>query len=174
MAGNADFRPLPKALALFLILTDLDANSTMLAGNRGNRLDKMVDLDGWAIQLADQESFDIERITSVAKGFSCVNGGPIHHLEAARNDAGGNDRSDAITALLAAVKTHQHRAGGFRLFQDPNGHLGDHAKKAFGSGHQAHQVVAIAIQMLAAKADDIAIGQHHLKAQDIVGGKAVF
>ena len=68
----------------------------------------------------------------------------------------------------------QHGARGLGLRQDAHGDLGDHAEQAFGAGHQAEQVVAVGVEVLAAEADDVAVGQHQLQAQHVVGGEAVF
>jgi hypothetical protein len=58
--------------------------------------------------------------------------------------------------------------------QDAHGDLGDDAEQAFGAGHDAKQVIAFRIEVLAAEPHHLAIHQHHLDAEHIVGGEAVF
>ena len=58
--------------------------------------------------------------------------------------------------------------------ENPHGDLGDDAKQSLRAGHQAEQVVAVGVQMLAAEADDLAGDQHHLDAEHVVGGQPVF
>ena len=60
------------------------------------------------------------------------------------------------------------------FLQDAHRHLGDDAEQPFRAGHDAEQVVAVGIEMLAAEADDLAGHQHHLEAEHVVGGQAVF
>ena len=99
---------------------------------------------------------------------------PVHHFHAARNDAGPDDVGDALPALLARGKADQQRARRLRLLQDAHGDLGDDAEEALRAGHDAEQVVAFRIEMPAAEAHDLAIHQHHLDAEHVVGRQAVF
>ena len=52
--------------------------------------------------------------------------------------------------------------------------LYDDAEQPLGAVHQAQQIVALGIQMLAAEADHRAIHQHDLQPEHVVGGQAVF
>ena len=79
-----------------------------------------------------------------------------------------------VAALVDRGEADQHGARGLGLLQDAHGDLGDHAEQAFRAGHQAEQVVAVGVEMLAAEADHVAVGQDQLQAQHVVGGEAVF
>ena len=61
-----------------------------------------------------------------------------------------------------------------RLWQDADGDLGNDAQHALGADHDAEQIVALRIEMLAAEPDDLAVDHHHFDAEDIVGRKPVF
>ena len=84
-----------------------------------------------------------------------------------------DDRGDAVARLLGRGKTDQQRARGLGLLQDAHRDLGDHAEQPLGAGHQAQQVVAALIEMLAAETHDVAVRQHHLEAENVVGGEPV-
>ena len=60
------------------------------------------------------------------------------------------------------------------FLQDAHGDFGDDAEQPFRAGDDAEQIVAAGIEMLAADAQDLAGHQHHLDAEHIVGGHAVF
>ena len=60
------------------------------------------------------------------------------------------------------------------FLQDAHRDLGDDAEQPLRAGHDAEQVVALRVEMLAAEADDLAVHQHHLDAEHVVGGQAVF
>ncbi len=164
----------PEALALGIAGADPDVAGAVLAGDAGDQLEQMVDLGGRAVQFADQQGLHIERIARMAERLGGVDRRAVHHLQAARDDAGRDDRGDAITALLVRREAHEHGACGRGLGQDPDGDLGNHAQQALGAGQDAHQVIAIGIQMLAAQPDDLARRQDQLQTHQVVGGQAVF
>ena len=47
-------------------------------------------------------------------------------------------------------------------------------EQALGAGHQAEQVVGLGVEMLAAEPHHLAVRQHHLEPEHVVGGEAVF
>ena len=108
------------------------------------------------------------------EGFGGVDRRLVHHLHAARNDAGADDARHAFAGGLDLGEADHQRARRFRLLQDAHRDLGDDAEQAFGAGDDAHQVVAGVLGRLAADADDFAGHQHDFAAQHVVGGHAVF
>ena len=103
-----------------------------------------------------------------------VDGGFVHHLHAAGNDAGADDGGDAVARRLVRGEPDEEGARAFGLLQDAHGDLGDDAQKPFGAGHQPEKVVALAVQVLAAEADDLAVDEDHLQAQEVVRRQPVF
>ena len=65
----------------------------------------MIDLGLGSVELDDEQGFGIERVPGMHEIFRRMDGGPVHHLHAARNDPGGNDLGDAAP-------------GNFRLFDN--------------------------------------------------------
>ena len=77
-------------------------------------------------------------------------------------------------ADFARVESNQQRAGRFRCPKYPHGDLGHDAKHSLRADDKSEKIVARLVEMAAAEPDDLAGHQHHLAAQDIVGGEAVF
>ena len=77
-------------------------------------------------------------------------------------------------ASSTRVEAEQRRPRAFGRAQDAHGGLRDDAELAFRAGDQAEQVVARAVEMVAADLDHGAVDQHQRDAQQVVGGHAVF
>ncbi len=90
------------------------------------------------------------------ESFRCVDRGFVHHLHAARDDAGADDFGDALSGGFDLRETDHQRPRRLRLLQDPHRDLGDDAEQAFGAGDDPHQVVAAILRGLAADLDDFA------------------
>ena len=71
-------------------------------------------------------------------------------------------------------ESNQQRSGRFRCPENPHGDLGHDAEHSLRADDKREEIVARLIKMAAAEPDDLAGHQHHLAAQDIVGGEAVF
>ena len=145
-----------------------------IPGDRLDAPDQMIDLRLRAVELDDQQRLDVERIAGMHELLDGVYRGPVHHLHAARNDAGADDPRHAGTRVFRGRKADQHRACAFRLLQDAHRHFRDHAEQSFRAGDDTEEVVAAGIEMLAAEPDHLAGHQHHFEAQHVVGGHAVF
>ena len=60
----------------------------------------MIDLGLRAVELDDEQRLDVERIAGMHEGFDSVDCRLVHHLHAARNDAGADDARNAIARIL--------------------------------------------------------------------------
>ena len=60
------------------------------------------------------------------------------------------------------------------VLADADGDFGDDAQHALGTDHDAEQIIARRIEMLAAKLNDLALDRHHFDAKDVVGREPVF
>ena len=134
----------------------------------------MIDLGARPVELDDQQRLALQRIAGMDEILRGVDRRAVHHLHAARNDAGADDVGDALAGLLAGGEADQQRARRFRLLQDAHGDFGDDAEQPLRAGHDAEQVIALAVEMRAAEPHDRAVHQHHLDAEHIVGGQPVF
>ena len=118
--------------------------------DRLDPLDQFVDLDPGTVELDDQQRLDVERIAGMDEGFGGMDRRLVHHLHAARNDAGADDPRHAFAGRLDLREADHQRPRGLRLLQDPHRDLGDDAEQAFRAGDDAHQVVAGVLGGLAA------------------------
>ena len=134
----------------------------------------MVDLGLAAVELDDQQRLDVERIAGMDEVLGRVIAGrsiismPPGMMPAAMTSATQSPAPSTVGKPISTARA----AGGLR--QDAHGHLGDDAEQALGADHHAEQIVALGIEMLAAEAHDLAVDQHHLDAEHVVGGEAVF
>ena len=62
--------------------------------------DQVIDFGLAAVELDDQQRLDVERIAGMDEGLGGCDGGPVHHLHAAGNDAGADDGGDAVARAL--------------------------------------------------------------------------
>ncbi len=76
-------------------------------------------------------------------------------------------------AVSLELKSDQHRPRAFRRAQDAYRRFRDDAELALRAHDQAHEIVAGRIEMGAADVDHLAVHQHHLQAQDVVGGDPI-
>ena len=152
----------PKALALFLVLADLGGDDAGVAGNPFDDFDQVADLDLGPVQFDDQQGLDVEGIAGMDKLLGSVDRRFVHHLHAAGDDPGTDDRTDAIPRRLAGGEPEKQGACRLRLLKDTQGHFGNDPEQALGSGDQAQKIVPFAVQVLAAKTDFLAVHQHHL------------
>ena len=97
----------------------------------------------------------------------------VHHLEPGGNDPGGDDRAHTGAGGCVVGEAEQQRAHRGGLGENTYRHLGDHAEQPLRAGHHAEQVVALGIEVLAAEAEHLAVHQHHLDAEQVVGGEPV-
>src|SRR5690606_30805099 len=164
----------PEAQALLIRSGGAIGGAAVLRGYGAHALDQVIHLSHRAVQLHDEQGLDVEGIARVDEILRRVDGGAVHHFHAAGDDAGGYDVGHALAGLFAGREADQQGAGGLGLAQDADGDLGDHAEQTFRTGHESEEVVALWVQVLAAQPDDLAVHQHHLDAENIVGGKAVF
>ena len=67
----------------------------MVASDRFDLTDQMINLRRSAVQLDDEKCLDIKGVADLDKSLSGMDGRPIHHLHARRDDPGANHRGDA-------------------------------------------------------------------------------
>ena len=136
--------------------------------------DQMIHFGLAAVEFDDQQRFAIERVAGVDEGFGRRDRRPIHDLHSAGNDPAADHRGDAVAGALDCGEADEKRARSRRFRQDADGDLGDDAEHALGADHDAEQIVALRIEMLAAEPDDLAVDRHHFDADDVVGREPVF
>src|SRR5262245_59673784 len=102
-----------------------------------DRLDlreEMIDLSAWTVELHDQQSLDVERISRVHEFLDRVDRRRVHHFHAAGDDAGADDPAHAFAGILGRSEPDQHGARAFRLLEQAHGDLGDDAEQPLRAG----------------------------------------
>jgi hypothetical protein len=74
----------PEQHALLLVLADAHGGGAALAGDLGNALDQVVDLDRGTVELDDQQALGVHGIARADIGLGALHGVLVHHLHAAR------------------------------------------------------------------------------------------
>ncbi len=82
----------PEQQPLLLRGGDPAGDGAARLGDGLDALDQMIDLGLRAVELDDQQRLDIERIAGMDEFLDRVDRRPVHHLHAAGNDAGADDR----------------------------------------------------------------------------------
>ncbi len=75
---------------------------------------------------------------------------------------------------MIARKADEDGARRHRPAQQPHRHLGDDAEQSLRADNDAEEIIAGGVELLAAQPDDLAVHQHHLDAEHVVGGEPVF
>ena len=166
--------PCPELQPLFLALREFDEGSALAARDVRYAIDQIVDLGGRAIHFADDDQLRIAWISARREVLGGDNGHAVHHFEAARYDAAGDDRSHTVGPGFNARKPNKNAARALRLSQNTNRDFGDDAEQTLGPRHQAHEIVELGIEMLAAKPHHLAAHQYDFETKNVVGRQAVF
>ena len=166
-------RPSQNRLPLRLVPARADRRRSRLAGEVAHQGDELVDLHLRPVELANQDCGDIHGIAGLAEALRRLDRRLVHHLQPCRDDSGGDDLAHAGAGrgvVGEAEKQRAHRGG---LGEYAHRHLGDGTEQPLRPGHDAEHVVALGIELLAAEAQDLAIHQHHLDTEQVVGGEPV-
>ena len=164
----------PEFQAFLFVAADADVDGAAFPGDGLDPRDQVLHFGLGPVQLHDQQRLHVPGVAGVDEVLGGVDGGSVHHLHAAGNDAGADDGGDAIARRLVGGEPDEEGARAFGLLQDAHGDLGDDAQKPFRAGHQPEKVVGLAVQVLAAEADDLAADEDHLQTQEVVRRQAVF
>ena len=97
----------------------------------------------------------------------------VHHLESGGHDPVSDDGRHRLARGLDAWKGREHGRDAGRDAKEPDLDLRDRAQRAFRADEHAAEIKPDAVGSIAADPMHAAVGQHHLHAQDVVGGDTV-
>ena len=106
----------PEQQPLLFGIGDAIRYRSTLPGDVLDAFEQMIDLGARAVEFDDQQRLDVERITGMDKFLGGMNGGAVHHLHAARNDAGADDPSDAVAEHPPRWRNRPARRARFPVF----------------------------------------------------------
>ncbi|MQM40248.1 hypothetical protein KBTX_04295 [wastewater metagenome] len=163
----------PEAGLLGVVRGDLDARGAVLAHQCLDAFELVGNLGVGAVELADEDGGGPGVVAGVDEVLRRLDRRAVHHLQSARDHAGGDDRRDRVAAVLDVVERgHEH---GFRrrLGQKLHGDLHDHREHALGTVHQRQQVIAGGVRGLRADGYQLAVDGHCGHLEDVVHGQPV-
>ena len=166
-------RPLQKRRRCGLVLADLDARGAAAFHHRDHPADLLLDLLDVAVALAEQDRGGLEVVAGMHEALDRGRHRLVEHLEAGRDDAGGDHVGDRVAGFPDVVEARHDAARDLRLRDQPDRRLDDHREHAFAADQHAHQVVAGRIERLRAERDRLARGGVAAHAQHVVQGQAV-
>ena len=166
--------PRPEGQPLVLAGRDPRRHCPVCRSDLGHLLDQIVTFRIGPIEFDDQQGLNIERIARMDKGLCRMDGGAVHHLHPRRNDPRRDHIGHALTGALNRLKAKQEGARCLRLGQDAHRHLGDHAQQPLRADDNTQKIKARRVQMLATQTHHLPVHHHHLDAEHIVGGQAIF
>ena len=137
----------------------------------------LLDAVGQAVQFNDQHRSRIEREAESIRLLQRLRDQLIHHLERGRHDAGGDDIAHRPAGLFHAGEHAQEgleRRGSFGEAHQRASHDAEHAFRADAGATQVVAAHLLAAVRLDTEPLNRAVGQHHLVAEHVVGGDAVF
>ncbi|CAI8810606.1 hypothetical protein EMIT0373P_20256 [Pseudomonas chlororaphis] len=153
-------------------LADLDGTGPF--EHRADPVAVVVDIGFDTVQLAQQDGLGVHRVAGVNEVLGGADRQVVHHLQAAGNDAGGDDIGHRAAGFFHRVEGRQQHLGQLRLGQQLDRDFGDDPEQAFGTGEQRQQVETGRIQGVATEGQAFAFDAEDLHLEQVVHGQAVF
>jgi hypothetical protein len=167
------FAALPEEFALFFVAGDPDFPSVVIAadfvdggGLRGDGLEHAFDFE-------EQYGGGIEREAGVDVIFDDAKSPAVEHFAGGGSDAASGDVGDGFGGVVDGVEDGEERFDGFGLARKFDGDFGDERERTLGADEEAGEVVRGRVALLAADADDFAVGENEFERGDVICGYAV-
>ncbi len=144
-AGKAALRPAQNSSARPREVEIRQVVAPQRSRDRLDPLDQVIDLDAGPVEFDDQQRLDVERIAGMDEVLGRMDRRPVHHLHAARDDAGADDPATHSPAASTCAKPTSSARAVSGFCRMPHRDLGDDAEQAFRAGDDAEQVIAAGI-----------------------------
>src|SRR5690606_260151 len=149
--------PRPEAQALFFGGGHLQAGRTRLGKDLIHAPDLVFDLFERAVGLTQQNRFGIEVVAGLYEGLHHVRGAFVHHFQAGRHDAGGDDVGHGVARRLDGGEAGHDDPRAGRRRNELDGGLRNNAQHAFGTDKGRQQIEAWGIGRFGAEFDHLAV-----------------
>ena len=174
MAPNAALRPFQmRALCSAEVLASMTLGSKARAISTMSRR-RPRDFVLEAFDLDDEQRFDVERIAGLGVGLATAMAGLSMYSMATGMMPEPMMAATHWPAASQELKPSSTGRAACGLRQDLQRRFGDDAELALGADDERQEVVAFRIEVRAADLDDLAVHQHDLEAEHVVGRHAVF
>ena len=140
---------------------------------RAHLVDLGLHLFRGSVGFAKKDRLGVERIAGMHEWLDRADGKPVHHFEARRNDARGDDCRHRLSRLGQVVERGEDHLCLPRFGRQVHGHLGDDRQQALRSVDQCEQIVAGTIERIAAEFHNFAGDKHCSHPADVVHGEPV-
>jgi hypothetical protein len=97
----------------------------------------------------------------------------IHHLQRGRDDPPADDAADGRAGCRHGGEDHEQRLDGLGHRDQAADDAGRHSERPLRADIEAGQVVAGVVERFATRLHDLAVRQHELQPERVVGGDAV-
>ena len=164
---------LPEQRALVRILRHADVRRRRRVEHGPQARQLRIRLGLLAFELHEQHSRGIARVAGVHGGLGRFDRQAVHDLHRARQQACGDDAGDGVARGLQRRVRREHRAIGLGPRDEAHRDLDRDAEQPLGAYEQARQVGPHVFHAVAAEAHHLAVGQHHLESQHVIGRHAV-
>src|ERR1043166_5693047 len=144
----------------------------VLGANFFDAIDLPVEPRFEAIEFDDQNGPGIERKTKMVGGLDSLGDELVHHFQRRRHDARRDDVTDRLARILDTLEDTEHSFESARRANQAQKDAGDDSEHALGANDRATQIVTIHLLTAVgpgAEPDDLAIGQDHFEAEDVIG-----
>ena len=126
-----------------------------------------------AVELAEEQGGRIQRIAAARERLGRAQRRPVHHLEAGRDDARGNDATHGAGTARHVVEAGHQQFDALGQRHEPDRHLDDDAQHAFGTGDERQQRQARRLAERRTDRDDLAVAGRETHLEQVMDGQAV-
>eukprot|EP01136_Pigoraptor_vietnamica_P010494 Opistho-1_new@48175 len=171
--GEGVLAPAPELQALGLGLADLALRGAAVQQHGQHARDLLGHLLGRAVALAQQDGLGRQVVARVNEVLHGGGHGLVHHLQAGRDDARGDDVGHRVAGFADVVEAGHDAAGQLRLGHQLDRHLRDDGQHALAADDQWQQIHSGRVHRLRSELDRLALDGEAAHAQHVVQGQAV-
>ncbi len=168
--GERRLAPPPDPRALVALGRDPVLARVELRADPLDRLEILRHLLGTAVELDDQHRAATRRVVRPERRLGRLDRDRVHHLDRRRGDPRADDPRHRLARLVGLDEAGEQRANRRRGTQDPQRQLGRDPERALGADEHAEQIGPLVPDR---QLDQLTVGQHDLRRQDVVDREAV-
>ncbi len=173
MDPKAPLRPRQRAALSFSSLATRTSFTPFASADAGDVLGHLVHAVPQTVELDEQHRGRIAGEAADHAVLDGVDGAVVHHLERRRHQSRRHDGRYHVPAVLERIAHGQHGLDRLRFAEDTENGGGRYPQGPLASHEDSGQIEAGRIGILTAQPDDLAVGEHYLDPEHVIGGDAV-
>src|SRR5712692_6771058 len=162
--------PLPEQGPLVVVGGDADFARAVLAADALDCLQVLLDLEGHAVELDDQDGARVLGVVRVHRRLGRLDRQPVHHLDCRGQDPRRDDPGDGGARVVRRGESGEQRDDRLRPAQHAQRDLGRDPERPLRPDEDAEQVGA---GIARAQLDERAVREDDLRREHVVDGEAV-